>query len=240
MLNNQPISALFKRAVAWARRKTGEPYKRSYSQCGEDLIVSFVLETVGIARPSYLDLGAHHPCHLNNTYLFYRQGSRGVNVEADPVLAARLKRARPGDVTLNVGVGPQAGRLQFYVMSPPTLSTFSAEEANRYCKEFGHRIIRIIDVQVHSFMQLVQEHFESAPDFVTLDVEGLDLPIVRSIDFSSCRPLVLCIETLSYSESGQGRRTKEIDSIMEGAGYLRYGDTHINTIYVDEARWRRL
>lgn len=240
MRNKKTVSSLFRRAVGWARRKTGAPYKRSYSQCGEDLIVAFVLETVGIARPSYLDLGAHHPSYLNNTYLFYCQGSRGVNVEADPVLAVGLQRARPGDVTLNVGVGPQAGTLQFYVMSVPTLSTFSAEEANRYCKEFGYRIIRTIDVQVKSFMQLVQEHFESAPDFVTLDVEGLDLPILRSIDFSSCRPLVLCVETLTYSESGQGQRIKEIDSVMEDAGYLRYGDTHINTIYVDEARWKRL
>ncbi len=227
------------RLTGWLRRKAGIYYKRSYSQCGEDLLVSFVLDTLDIRRPRYLDLGAHHPYYLSNTYLFYRRGARGVNVEADPRLAARLRRARPRDVTLNVGVGPEAGVLEFYVLSVPTLSTFSSEEAKRYSEQFGYRIERTLEVPVHTFGQLVESHFDAVPEFVSLDVEGLDLPILRSIDLARHRPLVFCVETLSYSESGQGRRIEEIDELMKGTGYLRYADTHINTIYVDESRWRR-
>jgi len=121
----------------------------------------------------------------------------------------------------------------------PTLSTFSIQEAKRYTEQFGYRIERTVQVPVQTFGQLVDEHFEAAPDLVSLDVEGLDLPILRSIDLSRHRPLVFCIETISYSETGQGRRVVEIDALMESSGYLRYADTHINTIYVDEARWRR-
>jgi FkbM family methyltransferase len=228
-----------RRAAGWLRRKAGVYYKPSWSQCGEDLIVAFVLDTLGVPLPRYLDLGAHHPYYLNNTYLFYRRGARGVNVEADPALATRLRRARPRDVTVNVGVGPQSGALQFHVMSVPTLNTFSAEEAKRYSEEAGHHIERTLVVEVRTFAQLVEAHCEGVPDFVSLDVEGLDLPVLRAIDFTRARPLVFCVETLSYSESGQGRRVDEIDQLMHGAGYLRYADTHINTIYVDEARWRR-
>jgi FkbM family methyltransferase len=228
-----------RRVAGWLRRKAGVYYKPSWSGCGEDLIVAFVLNTLGIPLPRYLDLGAHHPYYLNNTYLFYRRGARGVNIEADPALAARLQRARPRDVTVNVGVGPTPGALEFYVMSVPTLNTFSAEEAKRYCNEGGHRIERSLVVEVRTFAQLVEAHCDGVPDFVTLDVEGLDLPIVRTIDFTRYRPLVFCVETLSYSESGQGQRIDEIDELMNRAGYLRYADTHINTIYVDEARWRR-
>lgn len=232
-------SPLGYRLMGWARRKAGIYYKRSYSQCGEDLILSFVLETLGITRPRYLDLGAHHPYYLNNTYLFYRRGAHGVNVEADPRFAARLVRARPRDVTLNVGVGPESGVLKFHVLSAPTLSTFSVQEAKRYMDQFGYRIERTIQVSVRTFGQLVDEYFEAVPDLVSLDVEGLDLPILRSIDWSRHRPLVFCVETISYSETGQGRRILEIDGLLENSGYLRYADTHINTIYVDEARWRR-
>jgi FkbM family methyltransferase len=201
--------------------------------------MSFVFDTLGITRPRYLDLGAHHPYYLNNTYLFYRRGARGVNVEADPRLAARLRRSRSRDVTLNVGVGPEAGILEFYVLSVPTLSTFSADEAKRYSEQFGYRIEHTLEVAVQTFGQLVESHFESAPELVSLDVEGLDLAILRSIDLSRHRPLLFCVETISYSETGQGQRFDEIDALMERNRYLRYADTHINTIYVDEARWRR-
>ena len=227
------------RAAGWLRRKAGMYAKRSWSQCGEDLIAAFVMDTLGVPRPRYLDLGAHHPYYLNNTYLFYRRGARGVNVEADPVLAARLRRARPRDVTVNMGVGPQPGALQFHVMSVPTLNTFSAEEASRYCAEGGHRIERTVVVEVHTFAQLVEVHCNDGLDFVSLDVEGLDLPVLRTVDFTRYRPLVFCVETLSYSESGHGERIDEIDELMDQASYLRYADTHINTIYVDKARWRR-
>src|SRR4051812_7168126 len=96
----------------------------SYSQCGEDLILEHILgEYLRIPQPSYLDLGAHHPTYLSNTYRFYRKGGSGVCVEPDPVLFAPLRAARPRDVCLNAGVGASdAGGADFYVMSSRTLN----------------------------------------------------------------------------------------------------------------------
>jgi hypothetical protein len=51
-----------RRAAGWLRRKAGVYYKPSWSQCGEDLIVAFVLDTLGVPRPRYLDFGAHTNC----------------------------------------------------------------------------------------------------------------------------------------------------------------------------------
>ena len=48
--------------------------KKSFSQCGEDLIVDYVFKARGVGRPSYLDIGAHHPYWLSNTALFYERG----------------------------------------------------------------------------------------------------------------------------------------------------------------------
>lgn len=57
--------------------------KISYSQCGEDLIVSFIFNRLGILNPNYIDIGAHHPYKLSNTAFFYESGSRGINIEPD-------------------------------------------------------------------------------------------------------------------------------------------------------------
>jgi FkbM family methyltransferase len=219
-------------------RSAGVHYKRSYSQCGEDLIAQYVFEAIGVAKPTYLDIGAHHPTFLNNTYIFYRGGARGVNVEADPALIGHFQRTRPRDVNLNYGIGPEEGSLELHVMSVPTLNTFSADQARRYCEEQGLRIVRKIAVPVQRFEQIVQRYFESAPEFVSLDAEGFDLPILRSIDFGKYRPLVMCVETLTYSKRGEGQKIEEISALMSTAGYMCYADTHINSIYVDEQRWR--
>src|SRR5436305_366883 len=176
--------------------------RTSYSQCGEDLILEHILsEYLHITQPSYLDLGAHHPTYLSNTYRFYQKGGRGVCVEPDPVLFAPLQTARPRDVCLNVGVGAsEAGEAEFYVMSCRTLNTFSRQEAERYQSYGTHRIQEIVKVPLLSVNTILEKYFGSRPDFVSLDVEGLDLEILESFDFLKFRPHAFCVETLTYTE----------------------------------------
>ncbi len=76
----------------------------SYSQHGEDLFLLNIFRLIGIETPSYLDLGAHHPWHISNTALMYHRGSRGVNVEANPILFEAFLTERPLDKNVNMGV----------------------------------------------------------------------------------------------------------------------------------------
>jgi len=71
-------------------------WTKSYSQCGEDLIVNYVFGALNIKKPSYIDVGAYHPQHLSNTALLYERGSRGVNIEPDPKLFRYFLRRRKG------------------------------------------------------------------------------------------------------------------------------------------------
>ena len=114
-------------------RALSKRLKISFSQCGEDLIVAHLMAALKISEPTYLDIGAHHPSLLSNTYLLYLKGSRGVCIEPDPKLFAQLKAKRKRDVCLNVGIGFDGSRSgDFYIMSSDSLSTFSKEEAERF------------------------------------------------------------------------------------------------------------
>ena len=211
----------------------------SYAQCGEDLIVDFVLKSLNISNPSYLDIGAHHPIKLNNTYLFYKMGCRGVCVEPDPEFYFYLKRKRKQDICLNVGVGPTLkGSADFYVMSSKTLSTFSKNEADRYQNYGNQRIRKVLQIPLVPINDILQDYFQKGPDFISLDVEGTDFAVLESIDFAAFRPSVFCIETLTYSEDKSERKILETIHFMHENGYLSYGDTYINTIFVDRKRWR--
>lgn len=229
------------RIAAYLRRRAGIYYRKSWSQCGEDLIMRYLFDLLQIARPSYIDIGAHHPWYYNNTYLFYRQGARGINVEPDPSLYARLRSGRRHDVNLNMGIGPHEAEMDFYVMSIRTLNTFSATEARKYVERHGLRIVDTRRVRVQTFAQAVDAHMGRTPDLVSLDVEGLDLDILRSIDFSRYRPHVFCVETISYAAGdGSGIKSPEIHALMLENEYMLYADTYINSIYVAASSWRAL
>jgi FkbM family methyltransferase len=213
--------------------------KSSYSQSGEDLIVKYIFDTLGIFKPTYLDIGAHHPFYLNNTFLFYQNGSRGINVEPDKELFDVINKERPQDINLNKGVSKEDGELSFYKISSPTLNTFSYQEALNFESE-GYSILEEIKIPVMNINELIsQNHFDIFPDFLSVDVEGLDFEIIESINFEKYQPLVICTETISFSNNGYGIKDKNIENFLVTKGYFLYADTNINSIFVLKNKWQR-
>ena len=220
------------------QRNRSENAKLSYAQCGEDLILQYLFVALGISKATYLDVGAHHPTYLSNTYLFYENGSSGVCVEPDPSLFEAFPKKRPRDGHLNIGVGTAGGEADFYVMSTSTLNTFSKAEAERYQSYGHHRCTKTIKIKLESINEIIGKHFDTAPNLLSLDVEGLDYLILQTFDFKRFRPQTFCLETLSYTEDKSERKLTEIIELMHANGYMTYADTYVNTIFVDTLAWK--
>jgi FkbM family methyltransferase len=211
---------------------------QSFSQCGEDIILRFALQSLGIFRPRYLDVGAHDPLKLSNSALFYQVGGRGVNVEPNPLLFQEFVRRRAKDVNLNVGIASGSGTLEFYVMDNPELSTFSRSTADEYQTQ-GIKVREVVPVPVLPINEILERYGTAGGfDVLSLDVEGAEEDILQSLDFDRFEPLALCVETIAFA-SGK-RRVAEISKIVLPRGYFVCADTHINTIYFHQSRFRRL
>jgi hypothetical protein len=81
--------------------------------------------------------------------------------------------------------------------------------------------------------EIFETSLERLPNFVSLDVEGLDLKILETLDFNKYRPSIFCIETLSYAESSKQEKNQKIVDLMKAKKYRVFADTYINTIFVD-------
>ena len=208
----------------------------SYSQCGEDLIIDFIFQQLAIDKPSYIDIGAHHPRFINNTYLFYKKGARGISIEPDPSLIAEFNSLRKEDINLNIGIGDKNGEADFYIMNEPTLNTFVREEAERTSDEKGgYHIKEVKKIMISPLADVINKYCNGKfPDLLSIDVEGLDEQILKSIDYNSAVPKVMCVETLTFSSKGKGVKKTELIEFVKSKGYMIYADTYINTIFVKE------
>ena len=216
---------------------TPPPGLVSYSQCGEDMLVNYLFGLRNIAQPSYLDLGAHDPFYLSNTGFFYRKGCRGINVEANPDLIGNFQQWRPEDTTLNVGIAAAEGVADFYVMENKLLSTFSREESETL-QGFGHRLKRVESVRLTTLDKILAIHRQGIfPDFLSLDVEGLDLAILATIDFERSWPKIICVEAAEYSPKGTGKRRSALIDFLVARGYHEYANTNLNAIMVRNQFW---
>lgn len=213
-------------------------FKESYSQGGEDILISNIFKQLRITKPSYLDIGAYDAIYLSNTYLFYKNGGHGVLIEPDPLLFGDLKQKRSRDTILNIGIGSNTQKsAKFYIMSTKTLNTFSEQEALRYETYGSNKIEQVIEIPLLNINDVVDKYFPKTPNLISIDVEGLDLEIIKSFNFAKHRPDVFCIETITYSEDDSGNKVTEIIDFMKNEGYAIYADTHINTIFVDNKKW---
>jgi FkbM family methyltransferase len=213
--------------------------KTSYSQSGEDLIIDYLFKILKIKKPSYLDIGAFQPVKLSNTYLFYRQGGRGVCVEPDPILCDKFQKKRDRDVCLNIGIGLDArDKADFFVMSSQTLNTFSRVDALKLEETSTQKIKQVYQIDLKPVDWVTGRYFNDEPlDLVSIDTEGMELDILKSWNFDRCRPAVFCVETLSYEETKDGKKDSLVADLLREKGYLLYADTHTNSIFVDAARW---
>lgn len=221
-------------------RKKIDKWKKSFSQTGEDLIVKSIFDNIGIKKPGYIDIGAHNPFYLSNTALFYENGSRGINIEPDPFLFKEFPVHRKEDKNLNVGVSNCEDELDFYIISSPTLNTFSKEEADKYSKEGNYSVQSIKKVKVTTLDNILKTNNNGVfPEFLNIDAEGVDEIILKEIDYEKNFPIVICVETISFSTSGNGIKNGSLIKFLEDKGYLVFADTYINTIFVRENVWRK-
>ena len=211
----------------------------SYSQFGEDLIISHLFHQVNIDKPIYLDIGANHPRYISNTYYFYERGGHGVCVEPNPVLYGKLARLRKRDTIINAGIGlSNEAEADFYLFPyyAHGLSTFSEKEANHWSSVGMKGMGKInyekkMKMPLISINTLIKDHLKNAPDLLSIDVEGLDFDILNSLDFDIYKPKVICAETLAYDENQKGYKNNTIAELLLSKGYFIYADTYVNTIF---------
>ena len=213
--------------------------KTSYSQSGEDSILAYIIRVLGIPthEVSYIDMGANHAKEMSNTYYFYKLGARGVLVEANPELIPELKFYRHRDIILNNCVDTHSDNdVDFYIMNGDGLSTPSLEAAERFCDI--NPDLKIIDkktVKTISYNEIISRYLGKAPDILSVDIEGKDIEILRSIDFDKYRPLIIITEMIEYSTNlAYHTKNSEISTYLGSKGYDEYAFTGINSIYVDK------
>lgn len=211
------------------------PHISSYSQAGEDRVLYFLLRDKGvnIKEISYLDIGTNYPDECNNTYLFYKIGARGVCVEADESLIPTIKKCRPQDKIINAGVSTEnSTTADFYIFDISGHNTFDKLEADK--KATYNKIVKVAKVPLININELMATNFKKHPDLLSIDIEGLDLDVLKSLDYSKYPIPIICVETCEFSMTHIRPKTNDIKDYMVTQNYEVYSDTYINTIFVNK------
>lgn len=210
--------------------------KASFAQYGEDKILRYIFfHRLGIKQPNYLDIGTNHPVKYSNTYYFYLRGSKGVCVEPNPLFHSKIRSLRHRDTLVKAGIGidGKEGELTYFSFPKKynAWNTFSAEDANLRQEE-GIKYVEKMSIPVYNINTIIDRYFPgNNVDILTIDVEGWDFDIIKTLDFNICKPKTIILETLRFGESPKAHKQTEITDFLINKDYVIYADTRVNTIY---------
>ena len=201
----------------------------SFAQYGEDVLLYTLFAPA--LHGFYIDVGAHHPWRLSNTYKLYLRGWSGITIEPNPDAAALFARRRPRDLHLICGIARERAELTFYKFADSKLNSFDGEQANRMEQE----IVERIRVACRPLQDVVDQYrSDGVIDLLSVDCEGLDLDVLFSLDWSRIRPTAVIVEDFEqFTRNKDGMGRSPIRSFLIERGYALVSQAVFSFIYVD-------
>jgi FkbM family methyltransferase len=174
---------------------------KSGSQINADLIPGF-FEYLGVEIPkTFIEAGASDGVINSNTLLLEQSGFTGVLVEPNPYFQNSLRENRSANVEFKA-LGENSEILVKYTnpVDKQLTSAIQSKPKRIEFKPYKGMIKKSLNLgdtfssQTISFMDLLKKYELYEVGFFSLDIEGQELEILNSIDFSIAHIFIICCE----------------------------------------------
>ena len=141
----------------------------------------------------FVDVGCYHPKKYSNTYMLYRRGWRGINIDMEEDKINAFCMVRPHDYNLLCPVSD--------IREEVTVITYSKYGlGSTISKDFASTVKHSILDQKAVFTKTLNDIINESPykgkqiDVLSIDVEGMDFRVLNSLDLKLYMPKVIIIE----------------------------------------------
>ena len=203
---------------------------KSYSQFGEDVILQkYLQENKGF----YLDIGSGDPVRGSNTFFLYKKGWTGILI--DPltrnIFASKIVRRK--DKIIQGLVGATNNSYLFFEMYPYEFSTTNNKIVKDLIDKGWAKLVKKTQLTTFSVSELNLNINLDLPSLLSIDCEGLDLEVLKTIDLKTIKFRVICVEDFDFNPKSQ---SSAINQYLNVNGYEIVDRAGLSSIYV-ESSW---
>jgi len=203
-----------------------------YSHCGEDVFVDSYFRNK--KQGFYVDVGAHHPKRYSNTALLYERGWYGINIEPNSHAIKLFSKQRSRDINIHYGVGEREDVAEFHKFSDPAVNTFSMENSVRLKNKKWLTEVSVEKVRIRPLSAILDEFLpiNTKIDFLDIDVEDLDIEVLRSNNWQKFRATLVAVEDRFFDILNPPN--SPIYKYLLGQNYVYMAKIGLTLIFVDK------
>jgi hypothetical protein len=209
------------------------------SQNEEDVSLLETIGFNGICNGTYLEMGALNGVRYSNTHVFSKEFDwRGLLVEANPSSFAELQVNRRKDVTVHAAVCAKRQTVHFLSGGPyravdGILEFMSPGFKEKWWKNITLDSPQATTIECLPMSELLLEHYDGVKyfDIYSLDVEGAELQVLKSIDFDSYAFGVILLEA---NRKNDPIRNMALRTFLERQGYRYLIELNQNFWFVNQ------
>ena len=159
----------------------------AYSHWGIDLIITKLLNSKN--KGIYIDVGCHHPFLNNHSYLLYKSGWEGINIDIDYNSIDMFNFFRKSDVNIQTAVTNHKGEVDLYFYH-------NRAAKNTISKEFGSNAKEKKKINSDTLNNIIEnsKFKNSKIDFVSIDVEGNEMNVLNGFNLKKYKPKLILLE----------------------------------------------
>jgi FkbM family methyltransferase len=197
--------------------------RKQREHAAENALVSRFFDDVDAGV--FVEVGANDPFYYSQTWHLEQRGWRGLLIEPIAALCDKLRRDRPGSTVVRCAcAGPgQHGQADLHIATADGQSTLQRDAAH-----ITMPFDRTERVPLRPLDDVLDEANLPRLDFVSIDVEGAQLDVLRGFDIARHRPALLLIEDHLLDLATHRH--------MRSAGYRLVKRTGLNNWYIPADR----
>ena len=159
----------------------------AYSHWGVDLIITKLLNSKN--KGIYIDVGCHHPFLNNHSYLLYKSGWVGINIDIDYNSIDMFNFFRKSDVNIQTAVTDHKGEVDLFFYH-------NRAAKNTISKEFGSDAKEQKKINSDTLNNIIEnsKFKDSKVDFVSIDVEGNEMNVLNGFNLKKYKPKLILLE----------------------------------------------
>ena len=190
--------------------------KYFYSFGGIDNLIQQIFKSQ--KKGIYIDIGCGHPIKNNNTYLLNKKGWSGINIDLDIDNVELFKIYRPKDLNICAAISDEIKETDlFFYHSRSALNTIDKKTAN-YQKA---KVTSVKKIKTTTLNNVLDESIYNSSniDFLSIDVEGSELSVLKNFNFHKFKPKVIVVEYLDLSLNKLEIKNLSIQNAMNSEIY---------------------